>query len=122
MRPQLGQRAAIVENSNFESGIVKVRRQKQAALNVAENSALRKLQVSASRCRGSRSYDNVCGVNEKFAMQELKRRRHERLVQTRSNYLDLRFILPTSNFCEHLFSLAGYAVSDRRMALLPSNC
>jgi len=29
-------------------------------------------------------------------------------------YLDLRFLCPTSNMCERLFSIAGYAMNDRR--------
>lgn len=34
---------------------------------------------------------------------------------------DLRFLLPTSNICERLFSKAGHVLNDPRMALLPAN-
>ena len=36
-------------------------------------------------------------------------------------YMDLRFILPTSNIVERLFSSAGYAYNDMRKALIPAN-
>jgi hypothetical protein len=38
-----------------------------------------------------------------------------------SKYMDLRFIVPTSNMCERLFSEAGYGHNYRRMRSLPSN-
>ncbi len=36
-------------------------------------------------------------------------------------YLDLRFILPTSNICERLFFVAGFAMSSRRSSISPAN-
>ena len=38
-----------------------------------------------------------------------------------SCYMDTRFILPTSNACEQLFSKAGCTLSDRRKSLIPAN-
>jgi len=38
-----------------------------------------------------------------------------------TEYLDLRFIVLTSNMCERLFSKAGCALSDRRKSLAPVN-
>ena len=35
--------------------------------------------------------------------------------------MDLRFIRPTSNMCERLFSVAVYALNDRRKSVLPVN-
>ena len=37
-----------------------------------------------------------------------------------NNFLDTRFILPTSNICERLFSKAGFALSDRRKSIHPA--
>ena len=39
----------------------------------------------------------------------------------KSKYMDLKFIIPTSNICERLFSAAGYGLNDRRQAILPAN-
>ncbi len=35
--------------------------------------------------------------------------------------MDLRFLLPTSNACERLFSRAGYVLGDRRQSIHPAN-
>ena len=53
-----------------------------------------------------------------LAERALKRRR---LESAHSVYLDLRFLLPTSNCCERLFSIAGHALSPRRRGMLPGN-
>ena len=38
-----------------------------------------------------------------------------------SKYIDLRFLRPTSNVTERLFSVAGMTYSDNRKKLLPAN-
>lgn len=38
-----------------------------------------------------------------------------------SEYVDMRFIVPTFNIFERLFSIAGYTINDRRKGALPSN-
>ncbi len=51
-----------------------------------------------------------------FADQILKKRKID--VAT-SAYIDLRFLLPTSNICERLFSKAGQALCKRRKGTSP---
>ncbi len=36
-------------------------------------------------------------------------------------YMDLRFVTPTSNMCERLFSISGYALDNRRRGIIPAN-
>ena len=36
-------------------------------------------------------------------------------------YVDCRFLLPTSNILERFFSTVGYAFNDYRQSLLPMN-
>ena len=36
-------------------------------------------------------------------------------------YADTRFVVPTSNICERLFSQVGHVFSDRRRGLTPAN-
>lgn len=38
-----------------------------------------------------------------------------------AKYLDIRLLLPTSNLCERLFSIAGYALTNRQKDILPIN-
>ena len=38
-----------------------------------------------------------------------------------SQYLDLSFLMPTSNVCERFFSKCGFAMNDRRGGLCPAN-
>lgn len=52
-----------------------------------------------------------------LAARALKKRR----IGPEDHYMDTRFIIPTSNICERLFSKTGYALSDRRKRLLPQN-
>lgn len=60
-------------------------------------------------------------VEENFALRFLATKRH--LVQNNSEsaYFDFEFILPTSNVCERLFSVACYALGDRRGSILHAN-
>ncbi len=53
-----------------------------------------------------------------LAERLLKRRRVENAEVT---FIDSRFLFPTSNVCERLFSKAGYALSDRRRRIAPMN-
>ena len=50
-------------------------------------------------------------------LQKVKRAK----VESKSPYIDLRFIRPTSNICERLFSLSKLALPDNRKRLLPAN-
>jgi len=49
------------------------------------------------------------------------KRRKVRSDQSPENYMDLRFIIPTSNICERFLSVAGNALTDRRQSMLPVN-
>lgn len=48
----------------------------------------------------------------------LKRRKIE---NRGTRYMDLRFVLPTSNICERMFSKAGYALHYRRKSINPES-
>lgn len=55
-----------------------------------------------------------------FAERVLKKARKDSDA-TISKHADTRFIVPTCNVCEKLFSFAGYALGDRGKGLLPAN-
>lgn len=48
-----------------------------------------------------------------------KRRKVE--CNTERMYMDLRFIVPTSNMCKRFFSKAGFALNTLRRRILPVN-
>ncbi|KAG7338256.1 hypothetical protein IV203_014785 [Nitzschia inconspicua] len=56
-----------------------------------------------------------------LAEKALKRLRLVSTTTSKSAFMDLHFIVPTSNMCERLFSEAGYGLNSRRMRTLPSN-
>jgi hypothetical protein len=53
-----------------------------------------------------------------FADQVLKKQRLDK-EGSPSEYLDLRFHIPTSNICEQLFSQAGFCFNSQRGSVLP---
>lgn len=55
-----------------------------------------------------------------LAERALKRRRMN-AVEAHNCYVDISFIIPTSNLCERLFSKAGYALNDSRQGTLPAH-
>ena len=58
-------------------------------------------------------------INLSLAERTLKRRRKN--TESINNYMYVRFVLPTSNVCERLFSTAGFSQSDRRGRVPPMN-
>lgn len=111
------QRAVIVENESFESAIFKVKKPKEDMLSTTQKSAIRNLQANDQSSKW-RSNESDCS---NFASRALKQRRLEIVVQSSTQYNDLQFCLATLNLCEHLISHAAFALSERRMAVLPAN-
>lgn len=57
-----------------------------------------------------------------FADEALKKARADVINKNeKSNYINLPFIFPASNFCERLVSLTWYALGDHHKRVLPSN-
>ncbi len=61
---------------------------------------------------------NIVDKNLSFGERALKKRK---ISKTSSAYMDLRFIRPTSNMCERLFSVAGFTLNDRCKCILAMN-
>ena len=79
-----------------------------------EETATSKLKVGIE---GIQSAENAPPMS--LAERALKKRRIANATQSR--YMDTRYIFPTSNICERLFSTAGFTLSDRRRRLLTCN-
>ena len=109
---RLSQTGNIVHSSYFESGVVKIQEGRVSELTTKENQAVRKLRQASSFVNVALD-DGSCS----FAERLLKRRKSESSTDT---FVDTRFLLPTSNLCERLFSKAGYALTCRRKKLSPA--
>lgn len=116
LRGRLGAHADIVSSKEFESAVVLLQRQQSSALSIDQKCAVKSLTCSPLVSQATMRID----TNSCLAQRALKRRRTES-VDCRGDYIDTRFILPTSNMVESLFSKAGYALTDRRRGIQPSN-
>jgi len=113
---RLSSSAKIVHQQEFESAIVKLQDKKMELLTTEEKKSIEHL-----KCKDSEIITENNSVDSlSYAEQALKKRKinHEKAG---SCYMDTRYIVPTSNMCERLFSKTGYALSDRRGNILPSN-
>lgn len=106
--------ASIVHNVNFESGLVKIQDKNYEDMTVREKEACKKLSYTDSD--GGDSSTPRDGSNMSFAENALKKRKVE---TEQRQYVDTRFILPTTNLVERLFSKAGYSLNKRRKSLSP---
>ena len=106
----LSPNAEIVHSPHFESGLVKVIRDKENCnLSMLEKIALEKLKIDRTT--------NPSPLQDlSFAERALKRVRVQDKI-----YQDVSFICPTSNVVERLFSTAKFVFSDLRRSLLPRN-
>lgn len=107
MKEYLSDDAAITHNSNFDSGICKILGGKLDDMSAKEVLACSRLQVS-----GSQKLCNEEEDDDGFIPK--------RVANGSSKYLDLRFIPPTSNDAERLFSVASRYYSDVRQRMEPT--
>lgn len=115
-KERLKENARIVHDPKFESAIVKLQENSLGSLTCAEKEQVKLLE------RDTVITDTVNVTDESnslsFAERVLKKRK---ITIDRSPYLDTRFILPTTNLVERMFSKAGYAFSKCRKSLSPTN-
>ena len=109
--------ADIVLDKNFESALVKLQVGKMDSLSSAEVRSVKHLKKSSEQEYSSEDENNH---EISFADRILKRQKLEAQGSS-TEYLDLRFLIPTSNICERLFSKAGNNFNERRMLILPIN-
>ncbi|ETV82391.1 hypothetical protein H257_05043 [Aphanomyces astaci] len=48
-------------------------------------------------------------------------KKRRKMQQSCRGFMDCRFLRPTSNMCERLFSVTKWALTDRCQSMLPSN-
>ncbi len=59
--------------------------------------------------------------HKKLSYAERKLKKQKLGISEDDGYMDVRFLIPTSNICERLFSQAGFCLNERRLATLPIN-
>lgn len=107
----------IVHSPAFEMALVKIQEGQLNELTNVEKDSVSNLKLLAS----SSNITSDFSVNsENYAYNVLSKRKLERNSYVPS-YLDTRFIVPTSNAVERLFSTVGYTFDDLRQKLLPHN-
>ncbi|XP_036367828.1 uncharacterized protein LOC118767407 [Octopus sinensis] len=107
--------AAIVHSPNFESGAVKILQHAEAELTADEVAALHQLKVVTDTSQQS----DLPVEDDDFASICLKKQKKNKISP--QQYLNCRFLLPTSNILERFFSSAGYAFNDFWQYLTPMN-
>ncbi|KAH9115273.1 hypothetical protein AeMF1_010684 [Aphanomyces euteiches] len=101
--------AHVINSPTFENACVKILNREVNLLSSDEVMAVRHLVTDATNS------DDFC-VGNSILDRALKRKK------TEATYCDLRFLLPTSNVCERLFSRVKNAFGDRHQTVLPINC
>ncbi|RHZ25905.1 hypothetical protein DYB26_007287 [Aphanomyces astaci] len=109
---RLGPGASIIQDPHFETGVVKVLMHMSPS---QERLSIARLAVTA----GIRDDDRMSDADCMSMASRAKKRR--KLQQSCSGFMDCRFLRPTSNMCERLFSVTKWALTDRRQSMLPSN-
>ncbi|EGZ26798.1 hypothetical protein PHYSODRAFT_255233 [Phytophthora sojae] len=109
LKSRLAATAPIVNNPHLDLGLVKL--QREEALTAAEQSACAEFRSTALERAPAREDGNSSIV--KAAFKKRKAPRH-------SQYVDVAYVPPTSNECEHFFSAAKPVLTDVRKSLSPT--
>lgn len=98
----------------FESAVNKIRDFREEDLTETEKQEMRSLLI-----------EEVDGVKVDTASDSIVERALKRLHTTTttktSGHMNKRYLVPTSNYCERLFSTSGHALSSRLRGFLPMN-
>jgi len=121
-----GPQSRIVVDQAFESAVVKIQKAQQfnenlPLTNYEANCVQHLKKQDESHGEKSDIAETVQESDLQTLIRELKKRKTEAAVTSSSRYVDLRFIKPTSNKCEQLFSISGFAFTKNPQGLLPIN-
>ena len=108
--------ADIVHCPAFETGISKIVAGKSDTLTDVEKMEC----VGLLKNREERKQDEVADVAEmSYAEKVLQSKRQRTVIAVHNDYEDLKYINPTSNIVERLFSSCAMVLTDYRQSLLP---
>ena len=106
--------ANIVHSPNFKRGVVKILKY-QNDFSDDEKAAINCLKITESS-----DVREVSNANGDYAEDRLRAKRAKPEC-AQVEYMNCKFILPTSNSLERFFSSAGFAFNDYRNSLLSTN-
>jgi hypothetical protein len=109
----IGLGANIVHAKDLESALIKIQVKTEDSLSFPEQRAVERLLIHASQ-----PVEGKNDVELSFAERELKRQRQAELKSS-TRCIDTRFVLPTSNLAERLFSQAKRVYNPHRRSLHP---
>lgn len=108
MAHYLAKNSQIVTNPNFEAALIKILSKKEDELSAAEKREVARLRIPT---------ETITDSEEDFAESIEKEAKKVKL--TKSLYVDLSYIIPTSNRVERAFSAAKLVHTDNRKRLTP---
>lgn len=114
MKDQLGPKADKVENPVFETALVKVQESLEQRLTASEKQSGQDLLRPATEMQTRQS------TPEKNLADELLKLCQQAQAAKCSRYMSTKFIVPISNICEQLVSVAGIEMDNRRKSMSPS--
>lgn len=107
----------IVHQYHFDWAVLKVQNGQVDLMSLEERLTLRPFEVTESLIQKSQNETQ----EDLSYVQIALLRRSSGVKKASQQYMNLRFLLPTSNICERLFSNSGYALNDRRRGINPTN-
>ena len=114
LEEKLGSRCKLVTNPEFESGIIKILEGEECNLTCLECTATKTLLNVPEKNVSSSPSDEEDDPTDYYQLCALKRRKLNKAKETKSAYIDLRFLTCTSVAVERLFSTAGSILTDDR--------
>ena len=114
MQDYLHSHANIVDNPDFESGLVKIIAKDFLNLTDTERQATSTLMM-CTETEVKKQSSTGGGYFE-----ECKSRKRRRLSEEEEQYMDCSFLVATSNTVERLFSACKYVLTDKESPCLPS--
>ncbi len=91
----------------FESAVIKVQRGNALALSREEKNSIVQLKLTTQE-------ENQASDDELSFVERVLKLQMSTSEISAAVFMDTRFLVPTSNVCERLFSKVGYALSDYR--------
>lgn len=115
-KSRISQTAQIVERSSFESAICKIQCGEESCHSTAEMKT-----VSHFRVLDTATPSGTVSTSTFSWARIVMKKREVSNELSKSGYLDLSFIVPSSSICDRLFNVARYAQNDSRKCILPEN-
>ena len=112
--------ARIVHSPEFISAVVKIQRGETSSLSDVEKRKVEALKVETEELN-ERFYNDNNPENAILEFLEVEDAHKAKKQKVTEEYIDLDFLVPTSNCVERLFSIAKYVYTPERQRMLPMN-